>query len=121
MARTRHLDKYPISAYAELFTLARDTATAGKIYRLLCSDYKQAISRRFEFYAFIRALSKSSELVDQNMAKEFRGFKLTLLKTGEGDKTYIEFQAWDRTAIALDIMEQVRAFRIEEGLLLNTP
>ena len=120
MARARSIDKYPIAAYAELFTLARQAADSGKTYRLLCETKKDAMTRRFEFYSFIRALSKSAEPAAENMAKEFRGFKLTLMPTGDGDKTYIQFEAWDRTALAQDIMAQIAAFRAETGILPDT-
>lgn len=120
MARIRSIDKYPIAAYVELFTLARQAADMGKTYRLLCDTQKQAMTRRFEFYSFIRALSKSPEQSCINMAKEFRGFKLTLSPTGDDDKTFLQFEAWDRTAFALDIMAQVAAFRAESGILPDT-
>jgi hypothetical protein len=116
MARARSIDKYPVAAFAAMFEMARRAADSNKTYRLMCETRKQAESRRFEFYAFIRALTKSSEIAHQQMAKDYRSFKLTLMKTGEGDTTYLEFQAWDRTALALDIMAQVQAFEKAEGL-----
>jgi hypothetical protein len=121
MARTRNIDKYPLEAYIAMFTAARAFANTGKIYPLSCANRKEAIRRRFEFYTFLRALNKSPEAAHQHMAQEFRGFKLTLLSTGKGEETLIQFEAWDKTALALDIMAQVKTALEAAGLNESAP
>lgn len=111
MARVKNINRYPLAAYAQLFEEARELANKNQIFGITCLTYKEAESRRFELYGFMRALRKSTEPSHIERLNEFQSFKLTLLKTGNGDETILQFQAYDNTKFALDIMKQVQISR----------
>ncbi|MHB0978436.1 MAG: hypothetical protein ACYC1K_03505 [Minisyncoccota bacterium] len=111
MARVKNINRYPLAAYSQLFEEAREWANRNQVFGITCSTYKEAEARRFELYAFIRALLKSQEPEHIARAKEYQGFKLVLFKTGINDQTSLQFQSYDNTGFAIDIMKQVQLSR----------
>ena len=108
--RARKLARYPLEEYAKLFDVARDRQSTGENpLTLSFPERRTAEHLRFELYGFIIALEKSPDLAHKMLADSAKGFKLTLVQLTE-DKTgatALQFIAYNKTGLMLDIMAQV--------------